>query len=134
MRFKPLKSFTCISFTFSSLFYLPCRETVTFFLQKNSSCFVHKTTYKFDEHLLTFLKTIFTTCPRISGLILLVITKISPSCSPKTLMNTLLLRFRLLFEVLIQFCYVWIKLQNTCFGITHKTNYTKFLVEQSQLE
>jgi len=30
------------------------------------------------------LKTICIACPRISGLILLVITKTSPSCSPKT--------------------------------------------------
>jgi len=32
------------------------------------------------------------------------------------------------------FVYVWIIVQSTCFGITHKTNYTKFLLGQSQLE
>jgi len=41
----------------------------------------------FDARLLTFFKTICTTCPKIFGLILLVITKTSHSCLRKTPVN-----------------------------------------------
>jgi len=72
----------------------------------------------------SFLEKLCTTCHRISGLILLVITKISPSCLPKTPVN-MCLRFSTVYNSrILEYIYQFRSLG----GFSHKAQCSLYVI------